>query len=92
MTVTFDQVREMVDRLAPGDRRRLATYLAQTTAAVRDTAEPAEAFRQRNLQAWQKLLEFHATLTADYPQTDVAAQLDRDRQERDALLRGAGES
>jgi hypothetical protein len=60
MTVTFDQVRELVDRLAPGDRQRLATYLAQTTTAVRDTGEPGEGFRQRNLQAWQKLLAFHA--------------------------------
>lgn len=76
MTVTFDPVRELVDRLAPGDRWRLATYLAQPTAAVRDPGEPAEAFRQRNLQAWQKLLESHTTLAADYPQTDVAAQLD----------------
>ncbi|MCL6543126.1 MAG: hypothetical protein K6T87_21450 [Roseiflexus sp.] len=91
MTVTFDQVRELVDRLAPGDRQRLATYLAQTTTAVQDTGEPGEAFRQRNLQAWQKLLAFHATLAADYPQADVAAQLDRDRQERDTLLRRAGE-
>jgi hypothetical protein len=91
MTVTFDQVRELVDRLAPGDRQRLATYLAQTTTAVRDTGEPGEAFRQRDLQDWQKLLAFHATLAADYLQADVAAQLDRDRQERDTLLRRAGE-
>lgn len=91
MTVTFDQVRELADRLAPGDRQRLATYLAQTTAAVRDTGEPGEAFHQRNLQAWQRLLAFHAALAAEYPQIDVAAQLDRDRQERDVVLRGASE-
>lgn len=68
MAGTFDQVRELADRLAPEDRLRLATYLAQTTTAIEVTAEHTEAFRQRNQRAWQQLLNSHKALATDYPE------------------------
>jgi hypothetical protein len=88
MSVTFDQVQVLTDQLSSLDRARLAAYLnAQLVLELATYVHHAPSDAPAVSDAWTKLLEFRRDMEAlGTAAPDFAAQLDRDRQERQLSL------
>ncbi len=90
MTITIDDVQQLVDQLSPLDQIRLIEHLSRQIAPALAVlpAAPADVIAE---DAWAKLARLREEFRQLGPVSpSPAEQLAADRRERDAMLIGRG--
>lgn len=88
MTITRDDAQQLMDQLSPLDQLRLIAYLSRQLAPVLAETRTSPANTSAE-DAWTRLTRLREEFRQLGPVSpSPAAQLDADRRERDAMVRG----